>query len=177
MTLYSRKLGSIESLEQRQLMAADTLEAVAADVEPSAMIFVKIPNLGDASVQTDSYGHGKRLLADSFSFEVEREMKESDEKGGTADINIGVGELQECTISKSTDCVSPLLAQLASHGNSPDTAEIDFVEVANIDQPTDPAFNDFAFAELDEAELQYKLDRCFIKSWSTSGAADDRPTI
>jgi len=30
---------------------------------------------------------------DSFSFGVEREMKESGEKGGTADINIGVGEL------------------------------------------------------------------------------------
>lgn len=22
----------------------------------------------------------------------------------------------------------------------------------------------------------YKLDRCFVKSWSTSGDADDRPT-
>ena len=31
------------------------------------------------------------------SFGVEREMKESGEKGGTADINIGVGELQEAT--------------------------------------------------------------------------------
>ena len=29
--------------------------------------------------------------------------KESGEKGGTTDINIGVGELQECTISKSMD--------------------------------------------------------------------------
>jgi hypothetical protein len=27
----------------------------------------------------------------------------SGEKGGTEDINIGVGELQECTISKSMD--------------------------------------------------------------------------
>lgn len=24
--------------------------------------------------------------------------------------------------------------------------------------------------------LKYKLDRCFVKSWSTSGDADDRPT-
>ncbi len=24
--------------------------------------------------------------------------------------------------------------------------------------------------------LRYKLDRCFVKSWSTSGDADDRPT-
>ena len=35
------------------------------------------------------------LVADSFSFGVEREMKESGEKGGTEDINIGIGELQE----------------------------------------------------------------------------------
>lgn len=35
------------------------------------------------------------------------------EKGGTEDINIGVGELQECTISKSMDAASPLLAQAA----------------------------------------------------------------
>ena len=33
-------------------------------------------------------------------------------------------------------------------------------------------------AQLDSvsAGLQYKLDRAFIKSWSTSGDADDRPT-
>ena len=32
---------------------------------------------------------------------IEREMKESGEKGGTADINIGVGELQEATKAKT----------------------------------------------------------------------------
>jgi hypothetical protein len=37
---------------------------------------------------------GTSLPADSFSFGVEREMKESGEKGGTADLSIGVGELQ-----------------------------------------------------------------------------------
>ena len=33
-------------------------------------------------------------------------------------------------------------------------------------------------AELDGAAggLKYKLDRAFVKSWSTSGDADDRPT-
>jgi hypothetical protein len=46
-------------------------------------------------------GQQQYFQADSFSFGVEREMKESGEKGGTEDINIGVGELQECTISKS----------------------------------------------------------------------------
>ena len=35
------------------------------------------------------------------SIHVEREMKESGEKGGTTDINIGVGELQEATTAPS----------------------------------------------------------------------------
>jgi type VI protein secretion system component Hcp len=48
----------------------------------------------------------------------------------TEDINIGVGELQECTISKSMDSSSPRLAQFAINGNSPGPAQIDFVEVA-----------------------------------------------
>ena len=69
------------------------------------------------------------FVADSFSFGEEREMKESGEKGGTADINIGVGELQECTVSKSMDRASAKLAQYAINGNSPGIAEIDFVEV------------------------------------------------
>ena len=88
------------------------------------------------------------------------------EKGGTADINIGVGELQECTISKSMDAASAKLAQFAINGNSLGTAEIDFVEVAG-DGPSkgQPV-----------CYLKYKLDRCFVKSWSTSGDADDRPT-
>lgn len=39
----------------------------------------------------------------AYGFGVEREMKESGEKGGTTDINIGVGELQECTLSGVDD--------------------------------------------------------------------------
>ena len=95
-------------------------------------------------------------------------MKESGEKGGTEDINIGVGELQECTISKSMDMCSMALAQYAINGNSPGTAEIDFVEVAGSgkDGKTGKPV----------CYLKYILDRCFIKSWSISGDADDRPT-
>lgn len=85
--------------------------------------------------------------------------------GGTADINIGVGELQECTISKSTDSASAQLAQFAINGNLLGTAEIDFVEVAGGSESGEPI-----------TYLKYKLDRVFIKSWSTSGDADDRPT-
>jgi len=57
----------------------------------------------DRRVFYGSYSEGDRrriYVADSFSFGVEREMKESGEKGGTQDINIGVGELQECSMSQ-----------------------------------------------------------------------------
>ncbi|MDH3313934.1 MAG: type VI secretion system tube protein Hcp [Nitrosopumilus sp.] len=124
-----------------------------------AAIYVKIPGLqGDVTTK----GYEGYFTADSFSFGVEREMKESGEKGGTQDINIGIGELQECTISKSLDRSSAALAQFAINGNSPGTAEIDFVEVGSSGEAT--------------TYLKYKLDRVFVKSWSTSGDADDRPT-
>ena len=48
--------------------------------------------------------HGKKIKYHEWRYPpasvvacVEREMKESGEKAGTEDINIGVGELQECT--------------------------------------------------------------------------------
>lgn len=131
----------------------------------SGAIFIKIEGVkGDASITTPGYDNGEWFVVDSFSFGVEREMKESGEKGGTEDINIGVGELQECTISKSMDSASAKLMQFAINGNSAGTAEIDFVEVAGDGSAAPVCY------------LKYKLDRCFVKSWSTSGDADDRPT-
>ena len=136
-----------------------SLALVGNSEDAYAAIYVKIEGLkGDVTTK----GYEGYFVADSFSFGVEREMKESGEKGGTADINIGVGELQEVTISKSMDRTSGSLAQFAINGNSPGTAEIEFVEVAG-----DGSAHTY---------LKYKLDRCFVKSWSTSGDADDRPT-
>lgn len=130
--------------------------------EADAAIYVKIPGIrGD--VTTEGYDSGEWFVADSFSFGVEREMKESGEKGGTADINIGIGELQAVSISKSMDMNSPKLAQLAVEGTDLGAAEIHFVETSS--QSGKPM-----------CYLKYKLDRAFIKSWSTSGDADDRPT-
>lgn len=126
-------------------------------------ILVKIPRVtGDATIE--GYNDGTWFVADSFSFGVERELKESGEKGGTADINIGVGELQECTISKSLNATSVALAQFATNGNSAGTVEIDFVAPSGSEGGKPLVY------------LKYKLDRCFVKSWSTSGDADDRPT-
>jgi type VI protein secretion system component Hcp len=137
--------------------------SLAAAQSAAGMILVKIPGFpGDSTLP--GYDDGTWFIADSFSFGVERELSESGEKGGTEDINIGVGELQECTISKSMDRASAKLAQFAINGNSPGTAEIHFVEVAGGAEGKPICY------------LKYKLDRCFVKSWSTSGDADDRPT-
>jgi len=124
-------------------------------------ILVKIDGLdGHGDSKLDGYDKGDWFIADSFSFGIEREMKESGEKGGTQDINIGVGELQECTISKSMDSASALLAQYAVNGNSTGGAQFDFVQTGG-DEP-------FVY-------LRYKLDRCFVKSWSTGGDALGSP--
>src|SRR6187401_2549819 len=129
------------------------------------MILVQIEGLKAGDVTIEGYKDKNFFVADSFSFGVEREMKESGEKGGTEDINIGVGELQECTISKSVDRASTLLAQFAINGNSLGTAQIDFVEIGSGDVQGKPS-----------CYMRYNLDRVFVKSWTTSGDADDRPT-
>lgn len=133
----------------------------ATDTEAS-VILVQIPNIRVMPVPIAGYDDGTWFVADSFSFGVERELKKAGEKGGTEDINIGIGELQECTISKSMDWASPVLAQFAINGNSPGGARIHFLASGGDGETT--------------AYLKYKLDRCFVKSWSTSGDADDQPT-
>lgn len=136
--------------------------ALFSSVVAHAAIYVLIPGVGGDVRGPD--GEDNWFLADSFSFGVEREMKESGEKGGTEDINIGVGELQECTLSKQMDTVSPSLAHFAFSGrNAGDTTICH--SIRNDARTGDPV-----------CYLKYKLERTFIRSWSTSGDADDRPT-
>lgn len=93
-------------------------------------IYLKCPALGgDPTITTPGFDKGEHFRVYGFSFGIEREVSDSGEKGGTEDINIGIGELQECTISKSMDRASAKLAQFAINGNSCGTAEIEFVEV------------------------------------------------
>ena len=134
------------------IAAAMVLTTTVAD----AQIFIKYENIPGGSANS-----GDWFIADSFAFGVEREMKESGEKGGTQDINIGVGELQDVTIAKGLDISTPKLAKLSLTGRSLGT-----VEICVTDNPDGPT----------ACYLHYKLERCFVKSWSTSGNADDRPT-
>ena len=83
-------------------------------------------------------------------------MKESGEKGGTQDINIGLGELQECSNTREHGIWSTWIAVAKSRGGK----DAYFVKVDSETTTQNDA------ASTDEA----------IQSWSTSGDADDRPT-
>ena len=78
-------------------------------------IFKKIKDIIQGAPSQSGYEDADKeaFIADSFSFQVEREMKESGEKGGTEDINIGVGGLQEASSSKAMDPASPALSETA----------------------------------------------------------------
>jgi type VI secretion system secreted protein Hcp len=129
------------------------------------MILVHIPGVkGDCKIPGFMGAKGY-FTANSFTFGVQREMEES-AKAGTTDLNIGVGELQECTVSKSMDYASTLLARKAISGSSVGTVEIKFVEAVTLDNEV-PA---------NVVYLKFKLDNTFVKSWSMSGDSDGRPT-
>ncbi len=126
------------------------------------MILVYIEGVaGDCKIS----GFSNYFTAESFGFGVERELADS-AKGGTADVNIGVGELQECTISKSMDTASAYLARKAISGSSCREADIKFVEAITLDNNE----------RKNVVYLAFKLDNVFVKSWSMSGDGDDRPT-
>lgn len=142
------------------------LALVGAFGEADAAIYM---NLGYIEGEVTTEGYEGWIELDSFECGIDNTQKHtSGEKGGTEDLNIGIGELQECTISKSMDSASAKLAQSAINGNSVGTAEIDFVEIAGEAGA--------ATEGRPVCYLKYKLDRVFIKSWSISGDADDRPT-
>ena len=66
----------------------------------------------------------KLAEADSYSFGVEREMKESGEKGGTEDINIGIGELQE-----GIDAQQQMLQTLSNESKSLQTTQLSAISI------------------------------------------------
>jgi type VI secretion system Hcp family effector len=102
------------------------------------------------------------IQLDSFHFGSDREVKVPPGKGKGGDISIGVGDLQDVTMTKSLDWSSTHLAQAAADGKAFQEVEIHFVETAG-EGPLQPY-------------LMWKLEPCAVKSWSISGDADDRPT-
>jgi len=89
----------------------------------------------------------------ALGLSVGRELKESGEKGGTADINIGVGELSPVSIQKRTDGISANLFAFAVNGNSFGQAELYLLE----QRPGWPKLL---------PTMEVVLDRSFVKSMS-----------
>ena len=113
-----------------------------------------------AKGKTEIKGYEDWFSLNSFSFNVERELKDTS-KAGSADVNLGVADMQECSMSKNMDAASISLAKFGISGASCGTAEVKFLQT---------------FGEKNVCYLQFKMDNAFVKSWSVSGDADDRPT-
>lgn len=129
------------------------------------MILIEIAGMkGDCLIE-DSRFLCKCFTVESFGFGVAREVAES-AKAGTYDLKMGVGELQECTLSKSMDLSSSVLARAAISGASIGDTKIYFVETG-----TDASGNQKILCY-----LMYILKNTFVKTWSTSGDGDSRPT-
>jgi type VI protein secretion system component Hcp len=134
--------------------------ATGAGSVANAAAFMKYDGIDGETLGPD--GSTDWFKAHSFSLGVEREMKESGEKGGTEDINIGVGELQECTISKGMDLSSAKLAQAAADGRSLGRCEVCLT--ASFDAAGTPV-----------CYLHYVMERCYVSNWKTEAEGDDQP--
>lgn len=139
---------------------------------------------GGGRVAVDTWAWGKTgsrgtsdkwFVADSFSFGVEREMKESGEKGGTEDINIGVGELQEATVSKSMDRANTPIAQHSIIGNSPSGSAPRGSLSVKVPTGTCKVGARYPTAELGAGKRLYKMTGVVVTHCS-GARGDDMPT-
>ncbi len=80
-----------------EMISMDLTTSESATSQESVSGFLKIDGIDGESTDNESSGSDGRDVTTPTptTFGVEREMKESGEKGGTEDINIGVGELHE----------------------------------------------------------------------------------
>lgn len=91
--------------------------------------------------------------------------KESGEKGGTEDINIGVGELQECTLSKSMDtALSPLLVGSLRDGTPVADCDFCFTEGTGINPTT-------GLLELANCALFVSMKECTVTKYDLEFSA------
>lgn len=128
------------------------------------MILIHIDGIAGDS-QIPGYKGKDWFSVDDFSFGVVRETKES-AKAGTDDITIGVGELAECSFTKTTDRGSIKLMHHSISGGPLASAEIHFVQTKD---SADSKQAVFPF-------LMFKLEPCFIKTWNITGTEDGRPS-
>lgn len=106
---------------------------------------------------------------------VEREMKESGEKGGTEDINIGVGELQEMTISKSMDKSSPKLLEAAAKGKVFSSPAPRGSLTTLVPAGTCRVGARYPKASLETGTMRFEMENIMVSSCSPSGSGSGDP--
>ena len=126
-----------------------------------AVLFMKVGDATQVKGDVKLQGYQNWITIESYSHGVDRDLGQTGEKAGTKDINLGVGELKEISVLKSLDSSSAQLAQHSVDGNSLGTVEIHRCDAGGKGML---------------CSLEVKIDRAFVKSWSISGDADDRPT-
>jgi len=133
----------------RTAILAMALTALASTAQ--AAIYMEFEGI-EGNVSNTAYDAGKWFVADSFSFGVEREMKESGEK-----------LVSLATIRMPLDANALALIDAAMAGESIGDVLVQ-VEALADGSGTRATY------------LKYELERCFVKSWSTSVDADGQPT-
>ena len=101
---------------------------------------------------------------------VEREMKESGEKGGTEDINIGVGELQELTVDKSMDKSSPKLLEYAAKGKVFKAPAPRGSLTTLVPAGTCRVGARYPKASLETGTMRFKMENIMVTSCTTGGS-------
>lgn len=136
---------------------------------------------GQIEIESWSWGEtravGRSRATNSFASGVEREMKESGEKGGTEDINIGVGELQEVTISKSMDKSTPKLLESAVKGKVFASPAPRGSLTTLVPAGTCRVGARYPKATLDTGTMQFEMENVMVSSCSahSGGSSEMRP--
>jgi len=123
----------IESLKRSAILAAAAFTAAAFPPDPAA---AQQQNIGTQYVLCIQHvagpgagpGFPECIEISALGLSVGRQMKEPGEKGGTADLNIGVGRISAIAIRKPTDGTSALLFSYAINGNSMGDASVHVLE-------------------------------------------------
>lgn len=133
---------------------------LATAVSSVAAIFVRIPGVpGDA--KASGYDDGNWSLVRAGTYGVERSLEDSG-KGGTEDINIGVGDLLPIGVVMDFGIAAPKLMQFAINGNAVGVVELHVVEFVK---------------EKPVVQSIILLERAFVKNCAVDGYENVRALV
>ncbi len=150
----------------KSMLAAAALSLAAAPAFAGVSSYVKIPDI-DGESKSAATGKGVEVLDIKWSSATR-------EGGASASRAIAAASAVATTVGAATTppAKGSVTLTLPKGFAGRDVLERAFrakqeIPVLEFATPVDGG---------ERAYLKYKLERCFIKSWSTSGDADDRPT-